>query len=133
MLEQLKIGNILFLDIETVPAFSSWNYIPGNIRIRLPALFEVSCKRPLKIKYNNRLELWKSGDYKHYVSLELLTAIFVNASPKFRFGWKSGCPGIENFLTFNRLKHKFPYNENYSYLRLYRPVQLALLAGSITK
>jgi 3'-5' exonuclease len=32
MLDQLKIGNILFLDIETVPAFPSWHDIPDNFK-----------------------------------------------------------------------------------------------------
>jgi predicted PolB exonuclease-like 3'-5' exonuclease len=33
MLDQLKIGNILFLDIETVPAYASFDLIPDNLRM----------------------------------------------------------------------------------------------------
>lgn len=33
MLEQVKIGNILFLDIETVPAFPSYDEVPEHSRI----------------------------------------------------------------------------------------------------
>jgi predicted PolB exonuclease-like 3'-5' exonuclease len=33
MLDQLKIGNILFLDIETVPAFPAYEQIPEPLRI----------------------------------------------------------------------------------------------------
>jgi len=32
MLEQLKIGNILFLDIETVPAYPSFEEVPVNLK-----------------------------------------------------------------------------------------------------
>jgi predicted PolB exonuclease-like 3'-5' exonuclease len=32
MLDQIKIGNILFLDIETVPAFPSFNEVSGSLR-----------------------------------------------------------------------------------------------------
>jgi len=32
MLDQLKIGNILFLDIETVPAYTSYDLVPDNLR-----------------------------------------------------------------------------------------------------
>jgi uncharacterized protein YprB with RNaseH-like and TPR domain len=32
MLDQLKIGNILFLDIETVPAYDSYDLVPDNLR-----------------------------------------------------------------------------------------------------
>ncbi|HJZ39779.1 MAG TPA: ribonuclease H-like domain-containing protein [Bacteroidales bacterium] len=33
MLDQLKIGNILFLDIETVPAYPSFDQVPENFRM----------------------------------------------------------------------------------------------------
>jgi 3'-5' exonuclease len=33
MLDQLKIGNILFLDIETVPAHPSWHDLPDKIKV----------------------------------------------------------------------------------------------------
>lgn len=33
MLDQLKIGNLLFLDIETVPAYPSYDQVPENFRM----------------------------------------------------------------------------------------------------
>ena len=33
MLDHLKIGNILFLDIETVPAFPSYEEVPENVKL----------------------------------------------------------------------------------------------------
>ena len=33
MLDQLKIGNILFLDVETVPAYASFDLVPDNFRM----------------------------------------------------------------------------------------------------
>ena len=44
--------------------------------IPLPAALNLSGKKPWEIPHVDTLELWKFGDYKHYTSLDLLTAIF---------------------------------------------------------
>ncbi len=50
--------------------------------IKLPDLLDSAGKKPWEVKHLDTLELWKFGDYKHYTSLELLTAIFNIQSPK---------------------------------------------------
>ncbi len=50
--------------------------------IKLPALLDIAGKKPWEVKHLDTLELWKFGDYKHYTSLDLLTAIFNIPSPK---------------------------------------------------
>ena len=50
--------------------------------IKLPDLLDLAGKKPWEVKHLDTMELWKFGDYKHYTSLELLTAIFHIPSPK---------------------------------------------------
>ncbi len=50
--------------------------------IKLPEILNLAGKKPWEIKHLDTLELWKFGDYKHYTSLELLTAIFNIPTPK---------------------------------------------------
>jgi hypothetical protein len=50
--------------------------------IKLPKILSTSGKKPWEVKHIDTLELWKFGDYKHYTSLDLLTAIFNIPSPK---------------------------------------------------
>jgi len=50
--------------------------------IELPKLLDIAGKKPWEIQHIDTLELWKFGDYKHYTSLDLLTAIFDIPSPK---------------------------------------------------
>lgn len=51
-------------------------------RIKLPEELDIAGKKPWEIAHLDTMELWKFGDYKHYTSLELLTAIFNIPSPK---------------------------------------------------
>lgn len=51
-------------------------------QIKLPKLLNIAGKKPWEIKHLDTMELWKFGDYKHYTSLDLLTAIFEIPSPK---------------------------------------------------
>lgn len=44
--------------------------------ITLPRILQISGRKPWEIKHIDTLDLWKFGDYKHYVSLELLATIF---------------------------------------------------------
>ena len=50
--------------------------------LKLPKILDNSGKKPWEVKHLDTLELWKFGDYKHYTSLNLLTAIFDIPSPK---------------------------------------------------
>ncbi len=50
--------------------------------IKLPEILNLAGKKPWEVKHLDTLELWKFGDYKHYTSLELLTAIFNIPTPK---------------------------------------------------
>ncbi|MDO9154439.1 MAG: 3'-5' exonuclease [Paludibacter sp.] len=51
-------------------------------RIHLPSILQISGKKPWEITFIDTLELWKFGDYKNYISLKLLTAIFEIPTPK---------------------------------------------------
>ncbi|MCS6973243.1 MAG: 3'-5' exonuclease [Cyclobacteriaceae bacterium] len=50
--------------------------------IPLPALLDLSGKKPWEVNHLDTLEMWKFGDYKHYTSLDLLAAIFNIPSSK---------------------------------------------------
>jgi 3'-5' exonuclease len=50
--------------------------------IKLPELLETSGKRPWEVRHLDTMELWKFGDHKHYVSLDLLASLFGIDSPK---------------------------------------------------
>jgi DNA polymerase elongation subunit (family B) len=51
-------------------------------KLSLPNPLQLAGKKPWEVKHLDTLELWKFGDYKHYTSLDLLTAIFGIKSPK---------------------------------------------------
>nr|MCU0328224.1 ribonuclease H-like domain-containing protein [Chitinophagales bacterium] len=48
----------------------------------IPPIMDIQGKKPWEVIHEDTLELWKFGDYKHYVSLDLLTQIFDIDSPK---------------------------------------------------
>ncbi len=51
--------------------------------IQLPTMLQLHGKKPWETKYLlDTMDLWKFGDYKHYSSLKLLTAIFGIPTPK---------------------------------------------------
>ena len=50
--------------------------------LKLPAILNVSGKKPWEISFIDTLELWKFGDYKNYTALKLLTAVFGIPTPK---------------------------------------------------
>lgn len=51
-------------------------------QISLPEKLNLFGKKPWEIPHLDTMELWKFGDYKHYTSLKLLTAILGIPSPK---------------------------------------------------
>jgi len=44
--------------------------------IKVPKPFDLAGKKSWEVKHLDTLELWKFGDYKHFTSLELLSAVF---------------------------------------------------------
>jgi hypothetical protein len=48
----------------------------------LPGILQISGKKPWNIPHLDTLEMWKFGDYKHFVSLDLLAALFDIPSSK---------------------------------------------------
>jgi uncharacterized protein YprB with RNaseH-like and TPR domain len=51
-------------------------------QIELPRKLNLFGKKPWEVPHLDTLEMWKFGDYKHYTSLKLLTAILGIPSPK---------------------------------------------------
>lgn len=50
--------------------------------IALPNLLDIAGKKPWEIQHLDTMELWKFGDFKHFSSLKLLTALFDIPTPK---------------------------------------------------
>lgn len=50
--------------------------------IKLPAILNITGRKPWEIQHLDTLEMWKFGDYKHFTSLDLLAAIFNIPSSK---------------------------------------------------
>jgi 3'-5' exonuclease len=50
--------------------------------IPVPAMLDISGKKPWEVNHFDTMELWKFGDYKNYTSLDLLSAIFSLPTPK---------------------------------------------------
>lgn len=48
----------------------------------LPNILDAAGKKPWETQFLDTMELWKFGDYKHYTSLELLSAVFEIPTPK---------------------------------------------------
>ncbi|KAA3645235.1 MAG: 3'-5' exonuclease [Bacteroidetes bacterium] len=51
-------------------------------QLPLPYLLDIAGRKPWEVQHLDTLQLWKFGDYKHYTSLDLLTALFGIESPK---------------------------------------------------
>jgi 3'-5' exonuclease len=50
--------------------------------IPIPAMLDISGKKPWEVNHFDTMELWKFGDYKNYTSLDLLSTIFSLPSSK---------------------------------------------------
>lgn len=50
--------------------------------IPIPSILNLAGKKPWEVRHLDTMELWKFGDYKHFTSLDLLSAIFDIPSPK---------------------------------------------------
>lgn len=50
--------------------------------VRLPQILDNAGKKPWESRFLDTMELWKFGDYRHYVSLDLLAELFSIETPK---------------------------------------------------
>ncbi len=50
--------------------------------LEVPAILDLSDKKPWEVPHLDTIDLWKFGDYKSYTSLELLAAVFGIPTPK---------------------------------------------------
>lgn len=50
--------------------------------LKIPAILGLQNKKPWEVQHLDTMEMWKFGDYKHYTSLDLLTAVLGLPSPK---------------------------------------------------
>lgn len=48
----------------------------------IPSMLDLAGKKPWEVKHLDTMELWKFGDYKNFVSLDLLADVFNIPSPK---------------------------------------------------
>ena len=84
MLEKYSRGRDILLCAHNGKEFD-FPYIARRMLIHgipLPNVLDNAGKKPWEVKHLDTMELWKFGDYKHYTSLDLLTAIFNIPSPK---------------------------------------------------
>ncbi len=51
-------------------------------KIKVPQILDVAGLKPWEVNHLDTMQLWKFGDYKHYTSLDLLTAVFGIPTPK---------------------------------------------------
>lgn len=71
--------------------------------IRLPAMFDISGKKPWETEMVDTLQLWKFGDNKNYTSLKLLTHVLGIPSPKEDIEGKDVCPVYYNEKGLTRI------------------------------
>ncbi|MBN8701593.1 MAG: 3'-5' exonuclease [Bacteroidetes bacterium] len=50
--------------------------------IKLPAILDLSGKKPWEVKHLDTMDMWKFGDYKNFTSLNLLAHVFGIPTPK---------------------------------------------------
>lgn len=84
MLGKLKEKNIFYLCAHNGKEFD-YPFIIRRMLINglnVPAILDLSGKKPWEINHLDTMELWKFGDYKNYTSLELLAAVFGIPTPK---------------------------------------------------
>lgn len=77
--------------------------------IPLPHLLDIAGRKPWEVQHLDTLQLWKFGDYKHYTSLDLLTALFGIKSPKNQM---DGSEVGKTYWEENNLKKIVTYCEN---------------------
>jgi len=84
MLNKLKGKNITYLCAHNGKEFD-FPYLIRRMLINglaVPAILDLSGKKPWEVNHLDTMELWKFGDYKNYTSLELLATVFGIPTPK---------------------------------------------------
>ncbi|MCX6266972.1 MAG: 3'-5' exonuclease [Bacteroidetes bacterium] len=84
ILNKHKEKNINFLCAHNGKEFD-YPYLIRRMLINglvVPAILDLSGKKPWEVNHLDTMELWKFGDYKNYTSLELLAAVFNIPTPK---------------------------------------------------
>jgi DNA polymerase elongation subunit (family B) len=84
MLGKAKEKNIQYLCAHNGKEFD-FPYLIRRMLINgidVPAILDLSGKKPWDVNHLDTMELWKFGDYKSYTSLELLAAVFGIPTPK---------------------------------------------------
>ena len=51
-------------------------------RLPIPPLLQILGKKPWEVPFLDTMEMWRFGDFKNYISLNLLAAVFDIPSPK---------------------------------------------------
>jgi len=84
MLNKAKEKNIIYLCAHNGKEFDYPFLIRRMLinRLDVPAILDLSGKKPWEVNHLDTMELWKFGDYKHYTSLELLASVFDIPTPK---------------------------------------------------
>lgn len=84
MLGKYATNKVLYLCAHNGKEFD-FPYIARRMlvnELKLPTILDNAGKKPWEVHHLDTMELWKFGDFKHYTSLDLLTAIFDIPSPK---------------------------------------------------
>jgi 3'-5' exonuclease len=84
MLNKAREKNISYLCAHNGKEFD-YPYLIRRILINgleVPAILDLTGKKPWEVNHLDTMELWKFGDYKNYTSLELLAAVFGIPTPK---------------------------------------------------
>ncbi|MDP1621933.1 MAG: 3'-5' exonuclease [Bacteroidales bacterium] len=84
MLSKLKQKNINYLCAHNGKEFD-YPYLIRRMLINgidVPAILDLSGKKPWEVTHLDTMELWKFGDFKNYTSLELLATVFNIPTPK---------------------------------------------------
>ena len=50
--------------------------------LKIPRLLDISGKKPWEVNHLDTMELWRFGEYKHYISIKLLATLFNIPTPK---------------------------------------------------
>jgi 3'-5' exonuclease len=84
MLNKVKEKNIYYLCAHNGKEFD-YPYLIRRMLINgleVPAILDLSGKKPWEVNHLDTMELWKFGDFKNYTSLELLATVFGIPTPK---------------------------------------------------
>jgi 3'-5' exonuclease len=84
MLNKARDKNISFLCAHNGKEFD-YPYLIRRMLINgmaVPAILDLSGKKPWEVNHIDTMELWKFGDFKNYTSLELLASVFGIPTPK---------------------------------------------------